>query len=185
MTAIQLAERIGGIENILIPQLFDSPNSKTNRSPRRVLLIAAALAALLALCGFVIYKVNPNSDLWIQNPSSDPVEVVRSAIENQAQKDYAFFVRVDEITIHEAETKRMIDAYADGDPDGWWYDYVNGPFVAVRAKYYVEYDHTKTFYDDGEIDKFFYLVTDTKTDEWIIIDNTVNGEPLARWENNP
>ena len=185
MTAIQLAQRIGGADPLLIPRFLDTPEQKHGGKLRCVLLIAATLAVLLALCGFVIYKVHPNSDLWIQNPSSDPVEVVRSAIENQALKDYTYFVRVDEITIHEAETKRMIDAYANSDPDGWWYDYVNGPFVAVRAKYYVEYDHTKTFYDDGEIDKFFYLVADIKTDEWIIIDNTVNGEPLARWENNP
>lgn len=179
MTAIQLAERIGGIEDILIPQPLDASKPKNNHTPRRVLLIAAALAALLALCGFVIYKVNPNSDLWIQNPSSDPVAVVRSAIENQAQKEYTFFVRVDEITIDEAETQRMIDAYADDDPEGWWYEYVNGPFVAVRAKYYVEYDYTKIFYDDGNIDRFFYLVADTKTGEWRIIDNTTNGVPKA------
>lgn len=180
MTAIQLAERIGGIEDILIPQLLDAPKHKNRRNLRRVLLIAAALAALLALCGFVIYKVNPNSDLWIQNPSSDPVAVVRSAIENQVQKEYTLFVRVDEITIHEAETKRMIKMYMGSDfaaARGWSDEYLRDHFIAVRAKYYVEYDTTKIFYDIGDIDKFFYLTENAKTGEWEIIFCGPNGDP--------
>lgn len=180
MTAIQLAERIGGIEDILIPRLLDAPKHKNRQNLRRALLIAAALAALLALCGFVIYKVHPNSDLWIQNPSTDPIEVVRSAIENQAQKDYTYTVRVDEITIHEAETERVIKMYMGSDlaaARGWSDEYLLNHFVVVRAKYYVEYDTTKVWYDIGDIDRFFYLVENPKTGEWKITDNTVNGEP--------
>ena len=44
--------------------------------------------------------------------------------------------------------------------------------MVVRAKYYVEYDHTKTFMDDGTTRQDFYLVQDVKTGEWKIIDNT-------------
>ena len=45
-------------------------------------------------------------------------------------------------------------------------------FVVVSAKYYVEYDHTKTFLDDGYTEQYFYLVQDPKTEKWEIIDNT-------------
>lgn len=38
---------------------------------------------------------------------------------------------------------------------------------------------TKTFLDDGNIDQFFYLVEDTKTGLWMIIDNSTNGQPGA------
>ena len=62
---------------------------------------------------------------------------------------------------------------------GWTDDYLAEHFLAVRAKYYVEYDHTKTFLDDGNIDQFFYLIEDTENGVWTIIDNSTNGEPTA------
>ena len=40
-------------------------------------------------------------------------------------------------------------------------------------------EDTKTFLDDGNIDQFFYLVEDTKTGLWMIIDNSTNGQPGA------
>lgn len=40
-------------------------------------------------------------------------------------------------------------------------------------------EDTKTFLDDGNIDRFFYLVEDTKTGLWMIIDNSTNGQPGA------
>ena len=47
-----------------------------------------------------------------------------------------------------------------------------GSEMCIRDRYYVEYDHTKTFMDDGTIRQYFYLVQDVKTGEWKIIDNT-------------
>ena len=38
-----------------------------------------------------------------------------------------------------------------------------------------EYDHTKTFMEDGHIDQFFYLVEDAETGLWTIVDNSTNG----------
>ena len=76
----------------------------------------------------------------------------------------------------------MIECYTGSEfaHSRWWTDdYLAKHFLAVRAKYYVEYDHTKTFLDDGNIDQFFYLVEDTKTGLWMIIDNSTNGQPGA------
>ncbi|EGB19832.1 hypothetical protein HMPREF9475_01020 [[Clostridium] symbiosum WAL-14673] len=36
----------------------------------------------------------------------------------------------------------------------------------------MEYDHTKTFMDDGHTQQYFYLTQDTETGEWTISDNT-------------
>ncbi len=91
-------------------------------------------------------------------------------------------VRIDEISVDETETKRMIERYTGSElaqSRGWTDDYLAEHFLAVRAKYYVEYDHTKTFLDDGNIDQFFYLIEDTESGVWTIIDNSTNEEPTA------
>lgn len=84
-------------------------------------------------------------------------------------------MRIDEIAVDESETERIISMYAGSDlakERGWTDEFLAEHFLVVRAKYYVEYDHTKTFMDDGTIRQYFYLVQDVKTGEWKIIDNT-------------
>ena len=41
---------------------------------------------------------------------------------------------------------------------GWTDTLLAEHFVAVRAEYDAEYDHTKTFLEDGHITQFFYLM---------------------------
>ena len=114
-------------------------------------------------------------DPWFQKPSNDPIRTVQSAIEGQAEKEYTVFVRIDEIAVDKSETERIISMYAGSDlakERGWTDEFLAEHFLVVRAKYYVEYDHTKTFMDDGTTRQYFYLVQDVKTGEWKIIDNT-------------
>ena len=69
----------------------------------------------------------------------------------------------------------MIERYTGSElaqSRGWTDDYLAEHFLAVRAKYYVEYDHTKTLLDDGNIDQFFYLIEDTDSGVWTIIANS-------------
>ena len=40
---------------------------------------------------------------------------------------------------------------------GWTDEYLAKHFVVVYANYYVEYDHTKTFMDDGQTQQYFLL----------------------------
>ncbi len=154
---------------------------KRGRGLRRAFVLAAALVALLALCGFAAYEFGL-FDPWLQRASADPVETVQSAIEGQLEKEYTLEVRVREISVDEAETKRMIGNYTGSElaqSRGWTDAYLVDHFLAIRAKYYVEYDHTKTFMEDGDIDQFFYLIEDTETGFWTIIDNSTNGQPAA------
>lgn len=154
---------------------------KRGRGLKRAAVLAAALAALLALCGFAAYEWGL-FDPWLQKASADPMETVQSAIEGQLEKEYTLEVRVDEISVDEAETQRMIGNYAGSElaqSRGWTDAYLAEHFLAVRAKYYVEYDHTKTFLEDGDIDQFFYLIEDVETGLWTIIDNSTNGQPAA------
>lgn len=154
---------------------------KRGRGLKRAFVLAAALIALLALCGFAAYEFGL-FDPWLQKASADPLETVQSAIEGQLEKEYTLEVRVDEISVDEVETKRMIGNYTGSElaqSRGWTDAYLAEHFLAIRAKYYVEYDHTKTFMEDGDIDQFFYLIEDTETGFWTIIDNSTNGQPAA------
>lgn len=154
---------------------------KRGRGLKRAAVLAAALAALLALCGFAAYELGL-FDPWLQKASADPVETVQSAIEGQLKKEYTLEVRIREISVDEAETQRMIGNYAGSElaqSRGWTDEYLAEHFLAVRAKYYVEYDHTRTFLEDGDIDQFFYLIEDMETGLWTIIDNSTDGQPAA------
>ena len=121
--------------------------------PRRVLrrrfpvALIAAIIALLALCGFAAYELGL-FDPWLQKLSVDPIKTVQSAIEGQAGKEYTIAVRVDEIKIGEAETAHVKTRYIGSElaeARGWTDEYLEEHFIVVWAKYYVEYDHTKTF----------------------------------------
>ena len=148
--------------------------TKSSRSMKRMQTLVAVIAALLLLCGFVAYQLGW-FDPWLQKPSRDPVQTVQSAIEGQAGKEYAISVHIDEIKVDEDETARVIAMYTGSElaqARGWTDEYLAEHFVVVWASYYVEYDHTKTFMDDGHTQQYFYLTQDTETGEWTISDNT-------------
>ena len=158
-------------------------NSATQKRKiiRRAFLIAAVLVAALALCGFAIQKFG-FFDLWHQTPSEDPTQTVRSAIENQIDKEYTLQVRIEEIKVDEAETKRFLEVYTGSEyaqSQGWTDEYLAKHFVAVQVRYYVEYDHTKTFQRDGDLEQTFYLTQDAETGKWTIFDNTSPTHPEA------
>lgn len=152
---------------------YDKAHKSKIRHRKQGIFIAIFIA-VFALCGFAAYELGL-SDPWFQKPSADPVQTVQSAIEGQADKEYTISVRVDEIKVDESETERMIQMYSGSDLSkdrGWTDEYLAEHFVVVWAKYYVEYDHTKTFLDDGYTEQYFYLTQDTKSGEWTISDNT-------------
>ena len=142
-------------------------------NPKRIALLIAAVITLLALCGFTAYEAGL-FDPWLQKPSVDPIKTVQSAIEGQAGKSYTIAVRIDEIKIDADETARVRARYSGSElaqARGWTEEYLAAHFVVVWAKYDVEYDHTKTFMDDGCIEQYFYLTQDIKTGEWAISEN--------------
>lgn len=144
------------------------------RSHRNALALVAVIAALLALCGFAAYELG-FFDKWLQKPSATPTATVQRAIENQIDKEYTITVRVDEIKVDEAETKCVIKMYMRSElakARGWTDDYLAEHFLVVWIKYYIEYDHTKTFMNDGYTEQYFYLTENPETGDWTIIDNT-------------
>ncbi len=68
--------------------------------------------------------------------------------------------------VDEDETARVAAMYSGSElaqARGWTDEYLAKHFVVVYANYYVEYDHTKTFMDDGQTQQYFYLTQDTET----------------------
>ena len=179
----KLMYSIGNIEDKYIIEAKPE-TAKAVKLFRKPLILAAAIAAFMLLCAFTVYVLV--SDYWIQKPSKDPIKTVRSAIENQIKKDYGLRVEVESIEIDESETARVIENYISGEiarRRGWSDEYLAEHFIAIRAIYYVEYDHTKTFLDDGNVTQWFYLTRDIKTGKWTIVDNSGNvagSDDLAR-----
>ena len=116
---------------------MNSGTGKSIRSLKRTFILVAAIVASLALCGFAAYEYGL-FDNWLQKPSVYPIETVQSAIEGQIKKEYTLTVRIDEISVDETETKRMIERYTGSElaqSRGWTDDYLAEHFLAVRAKY--------------------------------------------------
>ena len=181
MRSIDLYAAVRAVDNDILERSETAVYEQKNREPRATKFgrrrspaaLIAAIIALLALCGFAAYELGL-FDPWLQKPSADPVKTVQSAIEGQAGKDYTITVRVDEIKIDEAETERVKARYIGSELAeawGWTDEYLEEHFIVVWAKYYVEYDHTKTFLDDGPTEQYFYLSEDVKTGEWTIVEN--------------
>ena len=112
---------------------------------------------------------------WLQEPAADPVEVVRKAIEADAQKPATLSTCVISAALDETETARIVEMYSDGDlarSRGWTNELLADHFVTVKAVYEAQYDGTKTFLDSGTITEFFYL-TQYNDGRWRIVDNGV------------
>lgn len=196
MTARYILDALGTIDDKYIIEAKERnlmTTTKKARSMKRTLALVAAIVAMLSLCGFAAYQLGW-FDPWLQKPSSDPVQTVQSAIEGQANKEYTLKVRVDEIKVDDDETARVVAMYSGSElaeARGWTDEYLAEHFVVVWAKYYVEYDHTKTFMDDGYTEQYFYLTQNAETGEWTISDNTSpntsNAQPAANavWEYQP
>lgn len=173
MNPYQLLDALGDIDDRLLAGVKPDPLwDRQKRRKRGWILLAAAIAAL-TLCGFAAYRLAV-SDLWLQNPSQNPVETVQSALCNQLEKEYALELTIERIEIDREETARAAARYRGSELariQGWDDPYLDEHFLAVRAEYLAVYDHAKTFLDDGEVCQYFYLTRDPETGRWIIWDN--------------
>lgn len=112
-------------------------------------------------------------DGWLQEPAADPVEVVRGAIEADAQKPATLSTRVISAALDEEETARVAAMYTGSElaqSRGWTDELLADRFAAVKAVYEARYDGARTFLDSGTITEFFYL-TQYDDGTWRIVDN--------------
>ena len=175
MNSKKFTEAMSKIDNKYVGEaLFYNGTRLAKKSSKRIAALVAAIIAVLGLCGFAAYEIGL-LDPWLQKPSAEPIETVRSAIEGQADKEYTNAMRVEKIKVDEDETARVKAMYSGSElaeARGWTDEYLEEHFIVVWAKYYTEYDHNKTFLDDGYTEQYFYLTQDIKSGKWIINDNT-------------
>jgi len=180
MKNAKLIYAIGNIDDKYIaeaqPTVVRPQKSKVVTLFRKPAVLAAAIVAFLVLCAFTAYVIT-GGDLWIQQPSNDPTQTVRSAIENQVGKDYTISIKVESIEIDKAETARVVEKFISGaiaERRGWSDEYLAEHFIVVKAVYYAEYDRTKTTRSDGNVVQYFYLTQDIDSGKWTIVDNSGN-----------
>lgn len=159
---------------------FAAGKTKSTRRVVRRILLAAAVVVVLSASVFAAGKLmGVWNDKWLYTPAPEPESVVREAISRQAEKDYTRFVSVEEITVDDEETQKVLAAdkssmLAALNGSGGLEELSRkqpGEVLAVYARYAVEYDHEKTFYRDGTLYQYFYLVKNGNGD-WDIFDST-------------
>lgn len=178
MNTKQFSEALGGINDRYIEKAiaYQAKKSSVSHRKRWLLPLVAAIMAVLLL-GTAVAAVVLYGDRWVQKPSNDPVESVRSALENQAGKDYTIKIDIKSVEVDEAETERVVERFIKGiiaEWRGWSDEYLAEHFLVVKAVYDAEYDHTQTTRSDGEVTMYFYLTQDMDSGMWTIVDNSGN-----------
>ena len=184
MNTKKFSEAMGEIDDRYIEKAIAYQAKKSSASyPKRWLLPLVAAIMTVLLIGTAVAAVVIYGDLWRQKPSNDPVESVRSALENQVGKDYTIKIEVNSVEVDEAETERVVERFIKGiiaERRGWSDEYLAEHFLVVKAVYYAEYDHAQTTRSDGEVTMYFYLTQDVDSGKWTIVDNSGN----VNWSEN-
>ena len=106
-----------------------------------------------------------NSLLWTLN-DTDPNNTLGEELE-----DSVLDLTLDTIEISEDETKRIKEQYIGSElaeTYNWSEEYINENMIAILAKYNIDYDNTKVFYDGGDIVQYFYLIRKDADSSWLI-----------------
>lgn len=139
---------------------------KFKNSLKKFFVITAVIIVCVLLCILGIYAFKS------QISNSDPISAVRSELNDIADREYTLNLEIISIDIDPDESERMINNYKGSElakERGWTNEQLND-LTAVKAIYRTEYDHSKTFIDDGYTEQYFYLIKDDSSEDWEIID---------------
>jgi len=107
--------------------------------------------------------------------ATDPIEVVHADYMSWLKEDYTISMNVLNAEVDGAETQRHIKRYKDSElaeTRGWTDEYLDQHFVVVKVRYECEFDHTKTFMNDGLLEGYVFLTRDPESGVWMIVDRT-------------
>lgn len=106
--------------------------------------------------------------------SDDPLETVRASFEYEAKQDYVIDFELISAEINEEETEYqcLLKKGSELAKARGWKDEIfdNGNFVVVSAEYNAEYDGTLVPYTGGYTQRDIYLIRDTETNKWHIVE---------------
>lgn len=136
---------------------------KTNSGKMKYnLLCFAVIIAAAAICCFAAYRFGLFGDSASDTDRSAGIaDTVRSELEKRGDEDSVIKLDIIGIEIDEEETERIIADFKGSElaeSRGWSESDVES-MTAVRAEYYAEYDHAKTFMDDGRAVQYFYVMS--------------------------
>lgn len=139
-------------------------NLKSFFKPYFFIIIAVIIACVL-LCKFGLY-VSKN-----QISNSNSISVVKSELDNIASREYTLNFEIISIEIDPNESERIINTYKGSElaKERRWSNELLDDLIAIKTIYYIEYDHSKTFIDDGYTEQYFYLIKDNSSETWEII----------------
>ncbi len=148
-------------------------------------LIAVLLIASVAVgCTFTGAKLSDDAtgtddktsadDPYFNVSAADPAETVMKFLEAEKEQEYTISLEIFQVAVSESDTAEIIGRFRGSDyarSKNWTGEFVENNIVAVAAYYAVQYDHSKTFFTDGELVRRFYLAYDDETALWSIWDN--------------
>lgn len=130
------------------------------------LIVIAVIVVCVLLCKFGILV--PKGQI----SNSNAISVVKSELNNIASKEYTLDFEIISIEIDPNESERIINTYKESElaKKRRWSNEVLDDLIAIKTIYYTEYDHSKTFIDDGYTEQYFYLIKDDSSEDWEIMD---------------
>lgn len=130
------------------------------------LIVIAVIIVCMLLCKFGILV--PKGQI----SNFNAISVVKSELNNIASKEYTLDFEIISIEIDPNESERIINTYKESElaKERRWSNEVLDDLIAIKTIYYIEYDHSKTFIDDGYTEQYFYLIKDDSSEDWEIID---------------
>ena len=139
---------------------------KFKNNLKKFFVITTVIMVCVLLCILGIYAFKS------QISNSDPISAVRAELNDIADREYTLDLEIISIDIDPDESERMINTYKGSElakERGWTNEQLND-LTAVKAIYRTEYDHSKTFIDDGYTEQYFYLIKDDPSGAWEIAD---------------
>ena len=110
---------------------------------------------------------------------SAPVKVVGDFIRSWTNRNDVTKIELNCLIVDMEKTAQVAENYFGSElaqSRGWTYETFTQGFLVVRSKYYVEYDHTKTSLQDGDLVQDFWVVLDPDSQEWTIVDSATVAE---------
>ena len=139
---------------------------KFKNSLKKFFAVTAVIIVCVLLCILGIYAFKS------QVSNFNPISAVRAELNDIADREYTLDLEIISIDIDPDESERMGNTYKGSElaKERGWTDEQLNDLTAVKAIYRTEYDHSKTFIDDGYTEQYFYLIKDDPSGAWEIAD---------------
>lgn len=103
------------------------------------------------------------------------VEMGQKYLVDLGKEDFVISMDIKSVSVDLDETERIVNMYVGSElaeSRGWTDSFLREYFIVVRLEYECEYDHSKTFLDDGHRGEYVYVALNQNNANWEIVDTT-------------